>query len=320
VAARRNKLVVVVSRDGDLHAGAVMQALRTQGVEALSVDFASLSRDVALTLHAGSHPWADIRLSDGRRYSLGPDSTIWWRRPKIPVPSVALPEDTVTFVRAEWEHFLQSVEACVLGTWVNSPSASVRAANKAHQLVAAASLGLTIPKTAFSNDGKAVREIVREGKPLVYKRLSEVSDPVVATLELRPEDLGRLDQLCNCPAIFQELVNARSDIRITAIGDDLLAAEIDSQSGASKLDWRFDHSVSFRAHQIDDDTKTRLRALMRHLGLRYGAIDMRLTPQGEYVFLEVNPAGQFLFVELLSGIKLVDRMADYLAQAGPNFA
>jgi hypothetical protein len=55
---------------------------------------------------------------------------------------------------------------------------------------------------------------------------------------------------------------------------------------------------------------------MQHLGLVYGAIDLRLTPENEYVFLEVNPSGQYLFVELLTGVPLSDRMAHCLAHQG----
>jgi hypothetical protein len=125
-----------------------------------------------------------------------------------------------------------------------------------------------------------------------------------------------LDTLCNCPAIFQERIEAQLDIRVTAIGRDLYAAEIESQAGESPLDWRFDHTVPFRPHMLDSETSSQLYALMRRLGLVYGAIDLRLTPQGEYVFLEINPSGQYLFIELLTKMPLSDRMAEFLAGDG----
>jgi glutathione synthase/RimK-type ligase-like ATP-grasp enzyme len=52
---------------------------------------------------------------------------------------------------------------------------------------------------------------------------------------------------------------------------------------------------------------------MRRLGLEYGAIDLRLTPDGEYVFFEVNPAGQFLFVEHACGLPISAALAARLA-------
>ena len=36
---------------------------------------------------------------------------------------------------------------------------------------------------------------------------------------------------------------------------------------------------------------------MASLGLKFGCFDFIVTPDGEYVFLEVNEAGQFLWIE-----------------------
>jgi len=58
----------------------------------------------------------------------------------------------------------------------------------------------------------------------------------------------------------------------------------------------------------------RLLALQKRLQLVYGAIDMRRTPDGEYYFLEVNPAGQWHFVEQRTGLPISKAMADLLAK------
>ena len=147
---------------------------------------------------------------------------------------------------------------------------------------------------------------------MIYKRLGATA-PALATMPVGEADLERLETLPNCPAIFQERIDARLDIRVTAIGSELFAAEIESQAGDGALDWRLDHSVPFRPHSLDPEVADRLRELMARLELLYGAIDLRLTPEGEYVFLEVNPSGQFLFVELLAGIPLTERLAGFLA-------
>jgi len=56
---------------------------------------------------------------------------------------------------------------------------------------------------------------------------------------------------------------------------------------------------------------------MRRLGLEYGAIDLRLTPEGQYVFLEINPAGQFLWIEMATGQKIAAALAACLAGPRP---
>ena len=57
---------------------------------------------------------------------------------------------------------------------------------------------------------------------------------------------------------------------------------------------------------------------MHALGLVYGAIDMRLTPNGEYVFLEVNPAGQWLFIEQATGQPISAAIAEALIARAPS--
>ena len=51
---------------------------------------------------------------------------------------------------------------------------------------------------------------------------------------------------------------------------------------------------------------------MLRLGLEYGAIDLRLKPEGRYIFLEINPAGQFLYIEQETGQKIAAALAAHL--------
>ena len=83
---------------------------------------------------------------------------------------------------------------------------------------------------------------------------------------------------------------------------DIFPAAIHSQETAYKVDFRMEmNSARMEAVELPEDVIARLHNLMKRLGLVYGAIDMRLTPDGRYVFLEINPAGQWLFVEQQTG-------------------
>jgi hypothetical protein len=114
--------------------------------------------------------------------------------------------------------------------------------------------------------------------------------------------------------IFQELVPAVADVRITVVGARVFAMSIDSRGTSYDVDFRVDLQRA-RTGPLDLPTPVldSVRALMDELGLVYGAIDMRLTPAGEFVFLEINPAGEFLFSEHGSGHPITDAVADWLA-------
>ncbi len=115
------------------------------------------------------------------------------------------------------------------------------------------------------------------------------------------------------PVIFQRFVEAVADVRITVIGDEVLAGATDMRGAEYPLDFRFSRNLKWEAHALPPAVEDSLRVLMRRLGLEYGAIDMRLTPEGQYVFLEINPAGQFLWIELETGQKIAEALAAHLA-------
>ena len=52
-----------------------------------------------------------------------------------------------------------------------------------------------------------------------------------------------------------------------------------------------------------------LRALVRALGLVYGAADLIRTPDGEHVFLELNPGGEWGMLELALELPIAAALA-----------
>lgn len=98
------------------------------------------------------------------------------------------------------------------------------------------------------------------------------------------------------------------------MGEDVFAAAIHSQETSYAVDFRMDMDAGrVEAFQLPRGVIERLQALMDRLGLIYGAIDMRLTPDGQYVFLEINPAGQWLFVEQRTGQLMTEAFVRLLA-------
>jgi glutathione synthase/RimK-type ligase-like ATP-grasp enzyme len=307
-------MILIVAPAGDLHARAVAHELTAHGAPVYGLDFGDFDDGLRLTETITSRRLdGELRLPTGEALRLSEIETIWWRRPRMPEIDGDFGQAT-TYVESEWRHLLEGLEAVVSARWVNSPSANRRAARKAFGLAAAIREGLRVPQTAITNDPDAVRELMGEGRPLIYKRIGTAGGPTTATMPFGLGDVARLDTLTNCPAIFQERIDARLDIRVTAFGEDLHAAEIHSQEGDGSLDWRLDHGVPFCPHALDSAVERALRGVMIRLGLEFGAFDLRLTPEGEYVFLEVNPSGQFLFLELLAEMPLSARMAEFLSQ------
>ena len=190
---------------------------------------------------------------------------------------------------------------------------------KLYQLGIAQQVGLTVPETLISNDPEVATKFVEEHgiESTIYKSFSGTRDAWRETRLLKEDELSLIDAVRYAPVIFQEYIDAQFDLRVTVVGKEIFPAAIHSQETSYKVDFRMDMSnARVEPHQLPPAIEENLHALMDRLGIVYGAIDMRLTPDGQYVFLEVNPAGQWLFVEAKSRQPITKCLAHVLAKSG----
>ena len=245
--------------------------------------------------------------------------SVWWRRPDIyKIPLIFNPEE-MNFVKAECEHYLTGLlwnQSCL---WVNEPKFDKFASRKIIQLSYAKKLGLEIPETMITNDPyKAKKFIKNNQKGVIFKRTGASKGIGSETRLVTNQIIENLDSIQNSPTIFQNYIDAKFDLRVICIGDELIPFSIDSQSGTSPVDSRLDNTVKFEKHKLPEEIDNRLRQLIDQLNLKFAAIDMRVGKNGIYYFLEINTAGQFLYLQLKTGIKLMEKLASLLARGDKN--
>jgi glutathione synthase/RimK-type ligase-like ATP-grasp enzyme len=192
-----------------------------------------------------------------------------------------------------------------------SPLISQRAATKPRQLAAASEIGISIPATLITNDPAAALAFVEQYGRVIHKVMNEPTHRFLETKMWMDDDLARVGDIELAPIVLQELVVAPYEIRVTFVGDRLFAARVTAPQD-SVVDSRLDRSRLFLPHVLPADVARDLRSLMAALGLSFGTIDLKLTESGEYVFLEVNPQGQFLYIEIMTGLPISTAVADYL--------
>ncbi len=307
-------MIVIASHDHDEHALAVLGLLREAGHPVALMDTADFPRRTTLALEYG----ATARSSFTNRGEIIPVDrvgAVWWRRPLPYVLDPGLDSAAASFVLTECHEALSGMWHTLDAAWVNPPVSDDVAAHKPLQLARAEELGLRIPRTLITNDPVAAKRFVGElgtGRT-VYKTFVASEENWRETRIVREEELGLLDAVQLAPVIFQEYVEAEADLRVTALGEELWAAEIVADHTSYPLDYRMDMgSARFAPTTLPDAVTEKLLLLMKRLDIVYGAIDLRRTAAGEYVFLEVNPAGEWLFVEERTGQPITARTADLL--------
>lgn len=307
--------VMIVSTVGDAHARAVMAALQAQGAAVELLDLTEFPSQLALTMaFEDGRRCFKLSRAGGGTLDLDAIHAVWWRRPqgfRVPesLTDPAHRQYAVSEAATAFDGLYQSMNAL----WVNVPARDVVAGHKPYQLALAQQLGLGIPVTLMTNDPDEARDFsVRHQGEVIYKQFKALPATWRETRKLRDEEAALLDSVRMAPIIFQRFVEAVADVRVTVIGDEIFSASTDPRKGAYPVDFRYSPELEWERHPLPSAIEDRLRALMRRLGLEYGAIDLRLTPEGEYVFLEINPAGQFLWVEMHTGLKITDALAAHL--------
>lgn len=300
--------ILVPSFVEDLHAVEVALALGERGHEVVlwpGADFPT--RQVgSLEFADGGLRWdvqgVDLQL-DGR-----PFDVVWYRRAIPPtLPRGMHPGDRPVAQR-ECDDFVAGMWRLIApdAFWVNPLDARARANLKLVQLAEARAAGLEIPRTLSSNDPARIRAFLDElGGSGVYKAFYPVQWEdgdrlaVLLTSELRSDSLPDDAVLRLTPGIYQPRIEKRHELRVTVIGEHLVTARLLSQShDATRLDWRARSAdLEVEPDRLPPAVQRGVRALMRRLGLVFGCLDFIVTPDGRHVFLEVNPMGQFLWLE-----------------------
>lgn len=310
-------MILVVSYPDDPHASRVIDHLERVGLPTVLIDLSDLPNRAALSIDYSNprEPRAEYQLGDSR-YNLSAVGSVWWRRPQIPEPNSITDADTYVFASNEWNEAVNGLWQLLDASWMNPPAQDEVASRKALQLRAAARVGLRIPRTLITSDPDRARRFIESqgiGRT-VFKTFSCTHAIWRETRLVRDAEVEALDSVRLAPVIFQEYVPAAADLRVTIVGDELHSAAIDASNTSYPTDFRMSLGEAVTKPAVLPDNVTRcLRDLMDDLGLVYGAIDMRRTPEGEYVFLEVNTGGEFLFIEDRTGQPITRSVAKWLA-------
>lgn len=204
------------------------------------------------------------------------------------------------------------------------------AEHKPMQLKLARAVGLEVPRTLTTNDVQAVRDFAASCPGgVITKMMASFAvydekglEQVVFTTPLSAEQLEDLEGLELCPMTFQERVPKALELRVTVVGEQVMAASIDSQAlPGAREDWRREGRAlreAWKPYTLPEPVHAGVLKMMDVLGLNYGAFDFIVTPEGKHLFLEVNPAGEFMWLLKYPGLPIAEALADVLTGRAPQ--
>lgn len=310
--------ILIISTVADVATDAVVQRLINRGVSHQRINTEDFPFEQSVTIDYQAQGRALMSFSQ----SAAAPTAIWYRRVRSPARPASMDPGIYDFCLRESRTAMLGGVLTQAVSWMSHPGHVWIAEFKPYQLQIAKQVGLRIPKTIVSNDPVAIRAAYHEIGPLIVKPTRSGyfrqgdDEYSIFTSRLTEEHLDRLDDAKWSPSIYQEWVRKRYDIRVTCVGSRIFAAAIHSQTDpATTVDWRktcnpdLPHSMLELPAQIIE----KILNLMSRLGLEFGCVDLVLTPDGDYVFLEVNPSGQWLWLDDRLSMGISDAVADWLA-------
>lgn len=313
-------MIFIITRKDDVHVDIVAGKLKK-----MKVDFFRFNTECASEYKITLSTTTTARIANNitnKVLDFKDVRSVWLRRRSF--PNVGIDKKFESFIEGEWLHLYRNIWFYLKDVfWVSSPVSIEMARDKLKQLYIARNIGFRIPETIFTNSIKDVVDMQKKYDEIIYKphdggSLSNFSDKVIYTSKVDNNLIKSFEtekRLKVCPGIFQPYITKSYELRITVVGSRVFVTKIDSQkSDETKIDWRrYDFkNVSHSVEKLPSMEEQKCIELVKILGLKFGAIDMIVTPNNEYYFLEINANGQWAWIEVLTKQSISSEIANLL--------
>lgn len=297
-------MILLITNKRDLTTDYIVRELRYRNIDFFRVNTEDLT---ANSVFVGIQHRDDWFIRVGERTVFGNQvASAYFRRPSPPSSNLDSSDSgTNTYINDEWNALLKTIYWRLGARWLNSPEKIFFAEDKPKQLFLAKEIGFRIPESCVTNDINTVIEF-QQNKGLIAKPLKHAllvnngKDSVIFTSRIPSLDLSMAASLRLAPVIFQAEIKKKSDIRVTVVGDRVFACSINSQlMDETSVDWRKGSrtDIFHEPIQLPIFIESMCIKLTKILDLKFSAIDLICDKDNEYWFLEINPNGQWAWIE-----------------------
>ncbi|WP_405209016.1 grasp-with-spasm system ATP-grasp peptide maturase [Aquimarina sp. LLG6339-5] len=188
----------------------------------------------------------------------------------------------------------------------------------------ATKIGLEIPNSLLTNSKEELLSFIKKHKEVITKPLYEVirfneKDHIVhfLTEKVKQEQLQELP-VTFFPSLFQAYIEKEIEIRVFYLEKRFYSmamfSQLDSQTETDFRNYNNENPNRRVPYLLPKEIEEKITKLMIELNLNTGSIDLIKTHDKKYVFLEVNPTGQFGFTSKPCNYYLEDEIAKTLIE------
>lgn len=325
-------MILIITNKDDVHPTPVIKVLTKRNIPVFRLNTECLLTDYDFSWWNSSceSRFVITNRQTGLRLDSIDLTTIWDRRPEAPKElPIKSSENINKHNLDEASGFLRFLRSYISNVpSLGSINYDRYASSKMEQLAKAISVGLIVPDTCFSNCQSDILKMAENHQELVLKSIESDSffdvdsdkEYVFYSQKVSYEDIANAPQEAFTQTVtyVQEYIPKAFELRVTVVAKKVFACKIESQHLADdegKIDWRqgYEHGLRYEPYELLDDIAQKCIKFLKKMRLNFGAFDFIVTPSGEYVFLECNPNGQWLWIEMETGLKISEAIADALA-------
>lgn len=322
--------ILIITNSSDIHVTKFQNVLANEKVIRIDTDKINKSCYIEYTNGDISIVHGGLKLQTENIIS------IWYRKPKNwNYYSLSSAKGTdmlareyrlneINYLTLSYFHSIRSSSIFIL----NDPLYVRSASYKPNQLACAKSVGFNVPNTLISFDKeKIINFISTYNNEVIMKPISSSvirfgkHVKVLPVVEVNTQSFLNIPDNINYPVFLQKRVDKLIELRVTVIGNNIFACSIDSQCNTQTIvDWHRGDvlKLSHKVIELPEDIKNKCFELCRHFNLQFGAFDFIIDKNGDYVFVEINPNGQYLWIEDLTKLPLTEAIANLLQYPDKN--
>lgn len=320
-------MILIIHASQDRHVDYVISKLNNKDLF-VKLDVDTFPSSTQLDISLGKDQTLSAILCLDEEIDLSLITHIWCRRYETldkfsHIPNKQHKEFAVSESNALLSSICQLLHSCV---WVNHPIHARSANAKIHQLHLATKLGIQVPETLVTQNPHHAKQFIEKiGGKAIVKTLKKFGfedengkQLGIATHLLNQNDMRFLEKIRYCPTLLQKYIPKDVELRITVVGEEVFAVAIHSQNHEiTSIDWRlgiYSNHLHYEIYNLPHQIIDFCISLTKKLGLLFSTIDMIKSPNGDYVFLEANPNGQWLWLEKETGIQIAKTLIKKLTQ------
>lgn len=252
--------------------------------------------------------------------------SVWYRRPKPPEIKTRISKFVRDFIQDEVKNTFSGIWRSLECFWVSKPDNIYKSSSKIDQMYFASKYGFNVPGTLITNKPEEAKKFIADNhneiifKPIYKSHIStNKGEKILFANKYSKNDDLIFENIKYSPIMIQQYIPKMYDIRVNIFGKKLFATEIHSQNIAfDKVneDWRRGIllDIPHKIHKLPIEIEEKCFKIINHYDLQFSAFDLIFTPSKEYFFLEMNPNGQWAWIEPLTNQPLTKSLIDLLIE------